>query len=224
MHVLIRDSVSGTCIGETVVEWYMQRHEICESGRFQARANCKHQRSRLNEAKRILERYVTDNNLVHIVDEARYWSRILSMTTPNVWYNVSLQCSYYDCQDFASKCKHLLAIQMIIESHMPSLCGSLPFIDHATKMRMDDATMDKELESTQEAKDEMNVEVDEREEIKLQAHQTMEALQRFEHGLGAMNNAVVECCWQLMVDFRKELLLSMHASATTNMASGASIS
>ena len=73
-------------------------------------------------------------NQVHIVDEARYWFRILSMTTPTVWYNVSLQCSYCDCQDFASKCKHLLAIRMIVERHMPSLCGSLPFIEHAAQM------------------------------------------------------------------------------------------
>ena len=134
VHVLIGDSVSGTCIGGTVVEWYMQRQEICESGRFQPRANCTDQRSRLKEAERILERYVTNSNSVHIVDEARYWFRILSMTTPTVWYNVSLQCSYCDCQDFASKCKHLIAIRMIVERHMPSLCGLLPFIDHATQM------------------------------------------------------------------------------------------
>ena len=49
VHVLIGDNVSGTCIGRTVVEWYMQRQEMCESGRFQPRANCKDQRSRLKE-------------------------------------------------------------------------------------------------------------------------------------------------------------------------------
>ena len=37
--------------------------------------------------------------------------------------------------------------------------------------------MDTELELTQEAEVEMNVDVDKREEIKLEAHQTMEALQ-----------------------------------------------
>ena len=86
----------------------------------------------------MLERYVIGNMTMHIGDEARYWFQILSMTTPSLWYNVSLQCSYCDCQDLTSKCKHLLENRMIIEIHMPSLCGSLPFIDHATQMQMDD--------------------------------------------------------------------------------------
>ena len=77
---------------------------------------------------------------MHIVDEAWYWFRIMSMMTPIVWYNVSLQCSYSDCQDLASKCKHLLQIPMIIKRHMTSLCWSLPFIDHAAQMWMDDIT------------------------------------------------------------------------------------
>ena len=51
---------------------------------------------------------------------------------------------------------------------------------------MDHATVDGQLESTQEAKVEMNVDVDEREEIKLEAHQIMEALQLLEQGWGAM--------------------------------------
>ena len=44
---------------------------------------------------------------------------------------------YCDCQDVASKFKHLLDIRMIIERHMPHLWGSLPFIDHVTQMQMD---------------------------------------------------------------------------------------
>ena len=47
---------------------------------------------------------------------------------------------YCDCEDLASKCKHLCRIRMIIERHMSSLCGSLPFIDHVAQMRMDDIT------------------------------------------------------------------------------------
>ena len=39
---------------------------------------------------------------------------------------------------------------------MPSLCGSLPFIDHVAQMRMDDAIMDTELELTQEVEVEVN--------------------------------------------------------------------
>ena len=74
---------------------------------------------------------------MHIVDEPRYWFKILSLTKPNVWYNVLLQCPCCDCQDPTSKCKHIFGIGMIIERHMPHLCGSLPFIDHATHMRND---------------------------------------------------------------------------------------
>ena len=35
LHALIGDSVSDTCIRGTVIEWYMQRQDIYESGRFQ---------------------------------------------------------------------------------------------------------------------------------------------------------------------------------------------
>ena len=62
----------------------------------------------------------------------------------------------------------------------------------------------------------MNVDVDEREEIKLEAHQTMEVLQLLKQGWGAMNSATLERCRQLMIDFRKELLLFMGASTTTD--------
>ena len=54
-----------------------------------------------------------------------------------LWYNVSFQCSYCDCQDLTSKCKHILGIQMIIEMHMPHLCGSLPFIEYMAQMQME---------------------------------------------------------------------------------------
>ena len=70
MHVLIGDNVSNTYINGIVVEWYMQRQEICESGRFQHCLNCKDQTSRLKEIERILHRYVTNNNTMCIVDEA----------------------------------------------------------------------------------------------------------------------------------------------------------
>ena len=55
-------------------------------------------------------------------------------------------------------------------------------------------------------------------------HQTMKALQLLEQGWGALNSAARERCRQLMVDFRKELLLSMGALTTTNMPLGGSIS
>ena len=83
----------------------------------------------------------------NFVDEAIYWLRTLSITTPTLWYNVSLQCSYNDHQALVSKCKILQGIQMIIERHMPSLCGSLPFINHdMAKMRMNNATTKVDVE------------------------------------------------------------------------------
>ena len=215
VHVLIGDRVTGSCIGGTVIEWYVQRQEICDSGRFKPRANCRDQRSRLKEAERILERYVTDNNTMHIVDEARYWFRILSMTTPTLWYNVSLQCSYCDCQDLASKCKHLLGIRMIIEKHMPSLCGSLPFIDHAAQMRLDDATTDVDIE-VEMNEVEMDEEVVEREQMNLEAHKTIDALQLLESQPGTMNRAEVERARQLMADLRNHLL-SCNPKTKSNM-------
>ena len=64
VHVLIRDSQTSTCIGGTIIEWYKQRQEICESGRFAPRANCRDQTTRLKEAERLLERYETVKSLV----------------------------------------------------------------------------------------------------------------------------------------------------------------
>ena len=58
-------------------------------------------------------------------------------------------------------------------------------------MRIDDATMDRELESTQEVEVEMNVDVDIRDQIKLQAHQTIEVLQLLVQGSRVMYRATV---------------------------------
>ena len=71
----------------------------------------------------------------------------------------------------------------------------------------------------------MNAEVYQREQMKLEAHQTIKALQLVEQGSGAMNKVVVESCQQLMADMQKELLSSMGAPPpTTYMASEGSIS
>ena len=78
---------------------------------------------------------------------------------------------------------------------------------------MDDATVDAELELTQEAKVGMSAEVEERKPMKL------EALQLFEQGSRAMNNVVVERHWQLMVDLQNHMLSSMGASTSSNMPS-----
>ena len=51
--------------------------------------------------------------------------------------------------------------------------------------------MDRELESTQEVEVEMNVDVDIRDQIKLQAHQTIEVLQLLVQGSRVMYRATV---------------------------------
>ena len=49
---------------------------------------------------------------------------------------------------------------MIIERQMTFLCVSLPFIDHAAKMRMDVITKEAKLELNVEVEVEINVEVE----------------------------------------------------------------
>ena len=70
-------------------------------------------------------------------------------------------------------------IPMIIETHMPSLCGSLPFIDHGAQLRRYDATK-----------------VKEREQMKFEAHHTIEALQWLKQGSRSVNKIALEDCWQ----------------------------
>ena len=41
VHALIGDSVTGSWMGGTVLEWFKQKQEITDSGRFLPRANCK---------------------------------------------------------------------------------------------------------------------------------------------------------------------------------------
>ena len=65
---------------------------------------------------------------------------------------------------------------MLIETHMPSLCGSLPFIDHAAQMRLDDATTDVDIEVDMNEV-EMDEELVEREHMNLEAHKTIDVLQ-----------------------------------------------
>ena len=138
LQTLIGDSVSGSCIGGTVIEWYKQKQAICESGRFIPRANCREQRIRYKEAETILERYVKNKDTLVILNDIRLLFSIQSMSHVDVWYTVSIQCNYCDCPDVATKCKHLQGILMIIESHMPDLMESLPIIQHAREMHFDD--------------------------------------------------------------------------------------
>ena len=84
--------------------------------------------------------------------------------------------------DLVSKCKHLLEIQMIIDRHTTSLCGSLPFIDHAAQTRMDDII---ETESETES------ELVDMESWKSQLQATEEVIQWLRQGLGSFEKVAM---------------------------------
>ena len=54
----INQSLDDLVHQRTVIEWCLQRQEICESGRFASYANCSDQKARLKQTEKILERNV----------------------------------------------------------------------------------------------------------------------------------------------------------------------
>ena len=118
----------------TILEWFKQKQEICESKRFLPPANCKDQTTRLFGAERILERYVRDPNTIKVMDETRLLFKVLSISKIDVWYNVSMQCFSCDWPDCATKCKHLVGIRSTIEQHIPMFRECVLLIDHAENM------------------------------------------------------------------------------------------
>ena len=62
-----------------------------------------------------------DPTTIQVMDETRLHFRVLSMSKEDIWYNIYFQCSFCDCLDYASKCKHLMGIRLLIEQHMPEL-------------------------------------------------------------------------------------------------------
>ena len=90
LHALVGDSVSGTWLGGTILEWFKDKQEASKCGRFLPRANCNDQRIRLSEAQSVLERYVVDPNTIMVLDETRLLFGVLSMTKVGIWYNVSV--------------------------------------------------------------------------------------------------------------------------------------
>ena len=142
VHALIGDSVIGTWMGGTVLEWFKQKQELSESGRFLPRANCKEEANRMREAERILERYVTDPTTIQVMEETRLHLRVLSMSKEDTWYNVYFQCSFCDCLDYACKCKHLMGIRLFIEQHMSNSRKELHLIDDVLEMHGQEKCVD----------------------------------------------------------------------------------
>ena len=139
VHALIGDSVIGSWIATTILEWFKQKQEISDSGRFLPRANCKDEANRMREAEKIIERYVANPITIQVMDETRLYFRVLSMSKEDTCYNVYFQASFCDCLDYACKCKHLMCITLFIEQHMPDSRKELHLIDDALEMRDQDA-------------------------------------------------------------------------------------
>ena len=163
----------------TVLDWFKQKQELSESRRFFPRANCK-----MREAERIIERYVTNPTTIQVMDETMLYFRVLSMSKEDTWYNVYFQCSFCDCLDYASKCKHLMGIRLLIE-HMPKLQKELHFIDDALEMRgvgnlVDDATID--------------IDGDKDESIDTTISNLAETLRTFQKSVHSITNPSVSIC------------------------------
>ena len=60
---------------------------------------------------------------MHIVDEIRYWFQKLSMNTSTTWYNVMLQCSYWE------KVEHLKLFSMIFSLPEHPLSINVSFLN-----------------------------------------------------------------------------------------------
>ena len=56
------------------------------------------------------------------------------MSKEDTWYNVYFQCSFCDSLDYASKCKHLMGIRLLIEQHMLEPQKELHLIDDVLEM------------------------------------------------------------------------------------------
>ena len=103
---------------------------------------------------------------------------------------------------------------MIIERHMPHLCGSLPFIDHATEMRTGDIT---------ETKVELEAEPIDMESWKSQLDTIEETIQWFHQGLGYFDRVAIEDFLQQMAELTKKVY-DLGAPKSTNEEGAGSIS
>ena len=120
-----------------MLDWYKRKQVISDSGRFLPRANCREQRNRLMQAEAILERYDNNKDTIRVLDVFRLLFSIQSISCETTWYTVSMQCSYCDRSNVATRCKHLLGIEMMIKKHMTELKGSLLIINHAMEIHFE---------------------------------------------------------------------------------------
>ena len=64
LHTLVGNSVTGSYPGVTVLHWYKQKQDICDSGWFLLKAHSTEQRTRMMQAKAKVSHYVEDDDTI----------------------------------------------------------------------------------------------------------------------------------------------------------------
>ncbi|MCO5577975.1 hypothetical protein L7F22_031812 [Adiantum nelumboides] len=131
IHALVENSKTGGRMGGTLLRFFKQKQEIADSGRYGVPGNSKERRARLLAGERILQRFEENQNTLQVLNAMQLQFRILSMTTPNQWYQVNFQSNYCDCPDWSSECKHLYGVKLIVKHHFPEMATILPVLDNA---------------------------------------------------------------------------------------------
>ncbi|MCO5568188.1 hypothetical protein L7F22_021884 [Adiantum nelumboides] len=142
IHALVGNSKTGGRMGGTLLRFFKQKQEIADSGRYGVPGNSKEHRARLLAGERILQRFEENQDTLQVLNAMQLQFRILSMTTPNQWYQVNFQSNYCDCPDWSSKCKHLYGVKLIVKHHFPEMATILPVLDNAHQTL---ATYDNEI-------------------------------------------------------------------------------
>ncbi|MCO5554429.1 hypothetical protein L7F22_007959 [Adiantum nelumboides] len=115
---------------------------VADFGRYGVPGNSKEHRARLLAGERILQRFEENQDTLQVLNAMQLQFRILSMTTPNQWYQVNFQSNYCDCPDWSSECKHLYGVKLIVKHHFPEMATILPVLDNAHQTL---ATYDNEI-------------------------------------------------------------------------------
>ena len=138
------------------------------------------------------------------------------MTTPILWYIVSLQCSNCDCQDLPSECTHLFKMLMIIERHMSSWFPMWVI----TSCRSCGPNVNGWCHKSNRGDECRTIKV---EWWKSQIHHIKEVVQWLKQGLGSFDKVVVEYCIRQLAHLMKKLY-SLGALSTIHMLETRSIS
>ncbi|KAI5077831.1 hypothetical protein GOP47_0007655 [Adiantum capillus-veneris] len=133
LHALVGNARSGSWMGGTLLEFFKQKQELADSGRFAVYGSSKSATKALAAGEKLCQRYKTNPETLQVVNESTLLFKIQSMTSDS-WYHVSMQSSYYDCPDWSSQCKHLYGLRLILQSYFPMLHAILPIVDSVHAM------------------------------------------------------------------------------------------